>query len=228
MSKCCNREQIMDAAVLFSEMTPAPAWESDFNRWYDEEHIPIRMAVDGFKGAQRYRRGERDYLAVYDMDDAGVLGSDAYRQVKDYPSETTAWMLKSVANFTRYIGRPIGTQAQAGHEDFVQAPVLYPVFFTVPEPRLEEFDAWYDQDHVPTLLECPDWLGCRRFDIVSGAPQSFNRLALHYLSDIRALDSDARAKARASEWRARLAEESWFKGEYMTFERHGGRFLCAK
>lgn len=212
----------MEKAVLFSEMTPDPEWESDFNNWYDEEHIPLRMAVPGFAGAQRYKRNERDYLAVYDMDATDVLTSPAYTEVKDNPSEQTAWMLKSVSNFTRYIGRPINTQFNT--ENFVEAPVLYPVFFTVPEDRLSEFDDWYNQDHVPTLLETPDWLGCRRFAIESGGPENFNRLALHYLSDERALASDARDKARKSEWRDRLSQEDWFKGTYMVFGRHGKRF----
>jgi hypothetical protein len=110
----------MEAAVLFSEMTPAPEWEADFNAWYDEEHIPLRMAVPGFLGAQRYRRGALDYLAVYDMTDPAVLDSGAYKDVKDHPSEKTAWMLKSVANFTRYIGWPIATRAQQGCDDFVK------------------------------------------------------------------------------------------------------------
>ncbi|MGI4876695.1 MAG: hypothetical protein ACRYG4_04345, partial [Janthinobacterium lividum] len=116
------------------------------------------------------------------------------------------------------------TKQQKGQEDFLHAPILYPVLFTVPEARLAEFDAWYDEDHVPTLLESPDWLGCRRFEIVAGGPDPFNRLALHYLANARALESDARAKARASEWRARLATEAWFKGRYMEFDRLGHGF----
>ncbi len=122
----------MNAAILFSEMTPAPSWEAEFNTWYDEEHIPLRMAVPGFEGAQRYRRGALDYLAVYDMTEPAVLDSDAYRDVKNHPSETTARMLASVTNFTRYIGRPLSVQVQKGCENFVEAPVLYPVFFSVP------------------------------------------------------------------------------------------------
>jgi hypothetical protein len=219
-----KKAELMQSAVLFSEMTPEAEWEGDFNRWYDEEHIPLRMGVPGFAGAQRYRRNARDYLAVYDMADPGVLASDAYREIKDNPSETTAWMLRSVGNFTRYIGRPISTRSRDDGERFIEAPVLYPVLFTVPQDRLVEFDAWYEEDHVSTLLESPDWLACRRFDIVDGSPGSYNRLALHYLASEEALESPARAKARRSAWRDRLAAESWFAGHYMVFERTGARF----
>ena len=29
--------------------------EDEFNRWYDEEHLPERMAIPGFLGGARYR-----------------------------------------------------------------------------------------------------------------------------------------------------------------------------
>ena len=59
--------------------------------------------------------------------------------------------------------------------------------------------------------------------VVSGAPGRYTRLALHYLSDVSALDSDARKRARETPWRARLAAEPWFKGTYDVFVRQGAR-----
>ena len=102
--------------------------------------------------------------------------------------------------------------------------MLYAVLFDVPSPRLQAFDGWYDGEHVPMLLEDQRWLGVRRFDIFDGAPASFNRLALHYLSTRDVLDSDARKRARETPRRARLAEEPWFKGRYAVFDRLGSRF----
>jgi hypothetical protein len=214
----------MQAAVLFSEMTPDAAWEEEFNAWYDEEHIPVRMAAPGFRGAQRYRRNERDYLAVYDMSDLGALATPAYEAIKAEPSELTRKMLSSVSGFTRYPGRPIGEQASRDWQEVLEAPVLYPVFFAVPSEWLEEFDAWYDQDHVPTLLQDENWLGCRRFHMEPEAPGAYNRLALHYIESAATLESEARKRARASTWREKLAVNEWFKGNYMLFERHGPRF----
>ena len=101
--------------------------------------------------------------------------------------------------------------------------VVYAVFFAVPTERQADFDAWYATDHVPILMEETRWLGVRRFEIVDGAPENFNRMALHYLADKSALESDARRKARATPWRAKLAEEAWFKGRYLIFSRLGQR-----
>ncbi|MGE4243075.1 hypothetical protein [Ramlibacter sp.] len=216
-------------AILFSEMTPPTASVSEFHAWYDTEHIPIRMRSPGFVSAQRYRLLDApSYLAVYELEAKGALDTEAYRKIKTQPSDLTARMLGEVTGFTRYTCEQIG-EAWGGNFDAttgLEAPVLYAVWFDVPQERQEEFDAWYEQDHVPTLLECADWRGARRFSVASGEPRTFTRLALHYIETPGALDSPERAKARASPWRAKLAEESWFKGAYTVFAKHGARQLA--
>ncbi len=209
--------------ILFSEMTPPLHQEAAFNAWYDREHIPLRMGAPGFRSAQRYRDGRTlNYLAVYEMDGPDVLASPEYGRIKNQPSDTTRAMLGSVSGFTRYIGRNIGSHGLPSTE-LLSAPILYAVFFQVPPERVAEFDSWYAEDHVPLLLTDPRWIGTRRFDILDGAPHSYNRLALHYLADRLVLDSEARAKARATPWRARLAQEPWFAGKYLVFDSIGAR-----
>lgn len=218
------------AAILFSEMTPAPAWEGEFNEWYDSEHIPLRMAAPGFASARRYKSLKDDsYLAVYETEALAAFKTPAYDKIKGQPSDLTKRMLADVTGFTRYLGEQIGEHvdekrraAHAGDAP-LEAPVLYAVFFNVPAERQADFDAWYEQDHVPLLLKCEDWLMCRRFRVTDGAPGNYNRLALHYLKDVRALESPQRAEARATPWRAKLAGEPWFSGHYLTFAAHRPR-----
>src|SRR5271154_5369789 len=105
-------------------MTPPADQEAEFNSWYDEEHIPLRMAVPGFLGAQRYVREGRNYLAVYDMDSPMILDTPAYKAVKDKPSELTKRMLGAVSGFSRYIGTSIGTQQRRPPLAAIAAPFL--------------------------------------------------------------------------------------------------------
>lgn len=212
--------------ILFSEMTPDPAWEGDFHDWYDHEHIPLRMAAPGFLAAQRYQRIDGPgFLAVYDMEGPEALETEAYMRIKQHASPLTVRMLRDVTGFTRYIGRPLSWQArdEIDEQTMLEAPVLYPVFFTVPDDRRSEFNAWYTEEHVKLLLEEPAWLGCRRYEIVDGTPANFTHVALHHLASQEALDSPARVGARNTEWRGRLAKEGWFKPTYMVFSRHGDR-----
>lgn len=212
-------------AVLFSEMTPDASWEPEFNAWYDTEHIPLRTACPGFVSAQRYRVPEnRGYLAVYEMDSPQALKTPEYQRVKGHQSDLTRRMLSGVSGFTRYIGTQISEQRRDDLTiDPVDAPVLYAVWFQVPDERAQDFDDWYTQDHAPILLKCADWLMVRRFKILDGEPEKWTHLALHYLNDKRALESPERAAARATPWRDRLAKEPWFKGKYHTFSRLGER-----
>lgn len=212
-------------AILFSEMRPDPSWEDRFNTWYDTDHIPVRMAIDGFDGAQRYHALDDDnYLVVYDMASLDVLKTPEYGVVKNDPTDETKWMLANVSNFTRYLGTEIAREGLIDDQT-IQAPLIFAAQFNVPQDMQDEFDRWMAEDHVPTLLKGEHWLGTRRFAMSVGEPVPYNRIAIHYLAGPEALQSPERAEARASDWRQRLTQHDWFnQGHAKAFRRHGPRF----
>src|SRR5215211_7013073 len=63
-----------------------PAYEAEFNRWYDEEHIGHLLTVPGFLSAGRYEalKGGPKYLALYELEDHNVLRSAAYLDAVKY------------------------------------------------------------------------------------------------------------------------------------------------
>ena len=67
--------------LLLVMMEIDPEHEAEFNRWYDEEHVPERLAIPGFLSARRYRviEGGPKYLALYELESPDVLQSDAYK-----------------------------------------------------------------------------------------------------------------------------------------------------
>jgi hypothetical protein len=87
--------------VVLSDIRPE--LEPDFIRWYDEEHLPQRLAVPGFLRAARFEAGPAVYssglampeapppkhLAVYEMEGPEVLQSATYRDLIANPSEWT-------------------------------------------------------------------------------------------------------------------------------------------
>jgi len=152
-------------AVLFSEMTPDQAWEAEFNAWYDEEHIPIRMKAPGFTGAQRYRRVDGpDYLAIYDMTTAGALATPEYQTIKGQPSERTSRMLRDVQGFTRYIGEEIDCVARARVRRLVCAG-SHP--YPAQMQRLVDGAALQDSRRVTGTME-PPGLALSGIDLRSG------------------------------------------------------------
>jgi len=218
------------ATVLLSELSPDPDWEDDFNHWYDTHQIPIRMSVPGFVSAQRYCDTDRpNYLGLFEITEPSVLDSADYEKVKAQPNAQTAWMLSNTLDYARYLGSEISDHKRkdAGDET-LDAPILYAVYFSVPDDRVEEFNKWYDEEHAPMLLKCPDWQRIRRFEIFDGEPQPWTHLALHYLADIAALDSPEREAARNTEWYKKLSEEPWFRSSYSIYDRVGDRFEGAE
>jgi hypothetical protein len=207
----------MGSAVLISQMSPPPGEEQAFDTWYQTEHIPLRMRVPGFHSALRARavQGEPAHLVIYYFASRDVLKSEAYQEVKNHPSTLTAQMLATVTAFTRYTGDEIGDTGAAPAGRY-----LYLVTFAVPAAHLSEFDAWYEQDHLPHLLRHPAWSRCRRYSIVESEPAGVTRAAVHELTDLAALTSPERERARATPWRAQLAQHPWFSSaSYAVYER---------
>lgn len=216
------------ATILFAEMTPDADWEGRFNKWYDTHYIPSRMAIPHFLGAQRYKDLDRpNYLAVYELSSPDALASPEYAKLRAQPNSETKWVLANISGLTRYVGDQISEQTRDGVDiDPLDAPFLYPVFFSVPDDRASEFNDWYTEEHVPMLLKSKDWLMCRRFVINDGDPEPWTHLAIHYLADARALDSPERAAARDTDRRKKLSAEAWFRAKTQLFQRHGTRFLA--
>src|SRR5262249_61279725 len=130
-------------------MEPPGHLETEFNDWYDEEHVPVRLRLSGFSGAVRYVVHADDpqpsqtprYPVSYFMKNLDVLKTPEYRELKDAPSERTDRMLKSASKFTRYIGVEVFRSTKPKADALETTPVLYVVLFAVPEERQQEFEA---------------------------------------------------------------------------------------
>jgi hypothetical protein len=75
--------------------------EEEFNRWYDEEHFPERIACPGFISGHRYQalEGQPKYLAVYELETPDVLQGEAYLKLR----EPSPWTLHTREHITQVI-----------------------------------------------------------------------------------------------------------------------------
>ena len=203
-------------AIVFDAITVAPQADFAFDVWYANHYFPAMSARQEFVSVQRYGSPRRaTYLAVFESDAAAAATrSPAIPQ----PAH------ESIVAVERYCAERLGEhQAPTAGDAILNADILYPVFFRVPADREAEFNAWYEEEHLAILLRCPYWPMCRRFRIMNPGPESWTHLALHYLTDLRALESAERTEARSTPWRARLAQEPWFRGDYRVYHRYGQR-----
>ena len=77
--------------------------DEEFNRWYQQQHVPERLAVPGFRTARRYRAvGARpEYMAVYECDSIDVFTSKPYLERLANPTEWTTKIMPSFRNMLR-------------------------------------------------------------------------------------------------------------------------------
>ena len=68
--------------VLVVTMDVDEADESEFNEWYNEQHLPERMAIPGYVSARRVKlengNNALKYLCIWEMVDGSPLQSEMY------------------------------------------------------------------------------------------------------------------------------------------------------
>ena len=85
--------------MLLTSMDIDPSDETNFNRWYDREHLEERVAIDAFLEARRYiaHQGAPKYLCLYSTETFDVLDSAAYRAALANPTD---WSKTTMARQT--------------------------------------------------------------------------------------------------------------------------------
>jgi hypothetical protein len=104
----------MPLGLLVAQLEVPPAFEDEFNDWYDTEHIPERLRVPGFLSARRLERVARPrFLNLYDLTDLGVLESAAYLAVSG--ANKSPWTAR-VMKHCKSLGRRLYVQTSPGDE----------------------------------------------------------------------------------------------------------------
>ena len=91
-------------------MHPPPAFEEEFNAWYDSEHIPERLAVPGILTGLRYMNvqgGTPRYMAMYDLAHESVMLSPEYLRVAHDRSSPWTRRVTARARVQRFAGEQI-------------------------------------------------------------------------------------------------------------------------
>jgi len=92
--------------LLLTMTEPPPEMEEEFNAWYDDEHLPERLAMRGFRSARRWVAdmppGEGKYLATYELDSAEVLTSPEYLSFLNKPTPWSKRCLGKAVAFRRW------------------------------------------------------------------------------------------------------------------------------
>lgn len=92
----------MQRAVLITSVDVAAGAEDEFNRWYNDVHLPEVLACPGFASATRYEctDGQPRYLAIYELESEEALTTPEMQRVRGWGE-----MFPHVRNFHERIYR---------------------------------------------------------------------------------------------------------------------------
>ena len=83
--------QHVGSTILVVMMDVDPENEDEFNRWYNDEHLPERLEIPGYVSARRFKLEEGEgvlkYLCIWELEDASPLASEEYKAQQQRPSE---------------------------------------------------------------------------------------------------------------------------------------------
>ena len=86
------------SGLLFVMIDIEPEYEDEFNRWFEEEHFPERLACEGFLNGRRFQalEGGPKYLATYELETPEVLDGPGYERL----IPPTEWTRRISVHFT--------------------------------------------------------------------------------------------------------------------------------
>lgn len=149
--------------------------EEEFNRWYNDEHLPERLSVPGILSAARYEAvvSGPKHLAVYELESPAVMESPEYLKLRRNPTEWSKRVSPDVIgtvnirNVYEMIHPPSLTEEIAGSP---MASALQIGRMDIPPDVESEWNRWYDTVYVPNYEKVPGVIRGRRFKAVEGQP----------------------------------------------------------
>ncbi len=177
------------------------AAEDEFHDWYDTEHIPERKRLDGFVTLQRWIGAEDPKVAVatYDLASPEVLQSPEYRAISG--ENLSPWSKRLISRCQRIV-RFEGEQLLPGDAAAPAGAAARLLLGMDGSPEAEdEFNRWYNEEHLPALTAVPGVLCGRRFR-GSGGPLKY--LAVYHLSSREVCAGESWKKAVETAWTRRM------------------------
>jgi hypothetical protein len=172
--------------------------------WYDRTYLAERARLDGVVAARRGTRasGSVQNIVVYDLSDVTVPHSSPWRDLDrrleaDDPARDAVRASLARAESTLY------RQILSTVRDYEppDAEILHGAFFEADPSDHDEFNDWYDTEHVLFVDIIDGYLNCRRFQSLAD-PTRF--LALYDVTTLEVATSDETAKANESPWTDRI------------------------
>ena len=178
-----------------------PEHEAEFNDWYNLEHLRQCVDLPGFVSARRYQVDDAPlrFLAWYETVDESVEIGPDFQGIVEKP---TPWSQRVRTLYGDQRERMnFRLMRDVGRVPESDTPWLYIVHTDIPDDIVDEYNEWYDKEHLPRLVTVPGVIRARRYTAVSGNPRY---LTAYELTDPNAFESPEGLQARKTPWTAKM------------------------
>lgn len=168
----------MSAAVIVVYADIAAGSADAFRAWREEQQVPALRACPGVESVDWLEsvEGQPQLLLLCALEDERAAEGAQLRAALDWGS----W-LRALRGWHRRTYRPISA---LGTPLSPPPPFLLTVRADVTPGTEAAFNAWYDEVHLPEVLECPGFVAATRWECADGQPRF---LALYQLARADAL-----------------------------------------
>ncbi|KAK2746556.1 hypothetical protein FQN55_005542 [Onygenales sp. PD_40] len=199
-------------AILYVLSSPGPTVSpSEFNAWYDDEHAPRRTALPGILSGVRYVSTDQQtpqWLAIYGLEDADILTSPAYTDLWPTASDREKAILPRLETLERRVYEVISERVGEGYAPEAVGWVVAVGLEPGPELAEEEFNRWYEEEHVPMVAECPGFLRVVRYRLREAKGENVARyLAVYEVRGRDFMGSEEFEKVMGTEWRMKIVKK---------------------
>jgi hypothetical protein len=182
----------MTGLLLLSVKCVRAAEEPGWDAWEDDVHVPALCGPDGAWAATRFELTARPapgmpgigftHVTILELDDPDVAAQaarilavdDDLRRTGDWHPAHAAIAAEAFVAHGPHGDKPAPSAARTGH-------ILTHVLCTDPA-RVDEWDRWYDDEHVPDMLSCGAFSAMSRWRRVEPRAVGPNHLTLYDVS----------------------------------------------
>ncbi|MDD5207117.1 MAG: hypothetical protein PHS17_16960 [Desulfobacterales bacterium] len=187
----------MGNVVRIIRMNVDPLKEESFKRWYDMEHEHLLLKVPGviwaYKGVNLADRGQK-WFFMYAHESMAVQKSDQYRAASQ-----TEWAkeirpaLKDFQAFNFEVIVPGSVPTRLG-----KGAVIRTVQVNVGADHEEEFNKWYDTEHIPALKKVPGVMSIWRAVNLGDKGQKY--VTVYFQEGMKVQEREDYRNASQTEW----------------------------
>ena len=167
-------------AILYALTSPhSSRSDADFNAWYDTKHAPSRAACPGVHHVSRFVANDDkkpNWLATYELQDESALRSPEYKKARENDGDDESVMF---SDLSRRVYKLLSDKKMDGYTEYCNSEETggrRSMIHVALQPAKEqkggndltddEFNKWYEEEHVPLLSKCPGWLRSTRWQLI--------------------------------------------------------------